>query len=745
MPCDAPGVPFRARVALVDVAGSAELLAATLRSLGADVTCDELSRLTAPLDVLVVGGSTSERVDAHAAAPSLGGPLVVETAHDEASAEAAFARGADDVIATVSEGRIAAILRHAARLRSASISPANANANANALEGRAETLLANVSDLVANVSASNVVTYMNREGETGAGGVGCVVLDLFPHDYRALVQTTLAAARSGGNIRTFDVRLVGRTFHVRAVPLGGGELTLIASDETEVSDVLERLGDSEARAGAIVAAMPDLVFRMTEDSIFLEVHAPENTFLLVPAHEIPGQPVGALLPREVADLVVPAVARAVRQRTTELVTYELDIQGARLSYEARIVPVGRDQVLAIVRNMTEYNERRERLALADRLASLGTMAAGVAHEINGPLTFVMLGLEWLEQRVDKLDVPGAEPTASARERLRAILDGVVRIQRIVRDLKGFTRKDDPEGAADVASALDGALRLVSVELRYRGRVERRYDPVPLVKGSAVRLGQVFSNLIVNAAHSLSEDPTAESVVTLRTFVAGDGRVAIEVADTGRGIPQEHLLHLFEPFFTTKPVGQGTGLGLWVCHEIVKELGGELVVESEVGKGSTFRVLLPPASAADIVASSGAPIVAPPPPLPPRARILVIDDEPNLAKTLAILLDEHVVEIAIGGAAGLARLERDTEIDLVLCDLMMPQITGMDVYAEVCARWPALASRFAFMTGGAFTPRAREFIETCGRPHLEKPFRAEDVRALLRDEALRYAEERAGKR
>ena len=732
-------MPFRARVALVDVAGSQELLAATLRSLGAEVTCDaSLARLTAPLDVLVVGGTTSARVDAHTAALSLGGPLVIETTDDEASTEAAFARGADDVITNVSEGRIAAILRRADRIRAA-MPGAGAGA-----AGRAEVLLANVSDLVANVSASNVVTYMNREGETGAGGVGSDVLDLFPNDYRALVRATLEAAREGGEVRTFDVRVVGRTFHVRAVPLGDGELTLLASDETEVSDVLERLGDSEARAEAIVAAMPDLVFRMTADSIFLEVHAPENTFLLVPAHEIPGKPVGALLPPEVADLVVPAVARAVRQRTTELVTYELDIQGARLSYEARIVPVGRDQVLAIVRNMTEYNERRERLALADRLASLGTMAAGVAHEINGPLTFVMLGLEWLEQRVDKLDVPGAEPTASVRERLRAILDGVVRIQRIVRDLKGFTRKDDPEGAADVASALDGALRLVSVELRYRGRVERHYEPVPLVKGSAVRLGQVFSNLIVNAAHSLSDDPTAESVVSLRTFVAGDGRVAIEVADTGRGIPQEHLLHLFEPFFTTKPVGQGTGLGLWVCHEIVKELGGELVVESEVGKGSTFRVLLPPASAADIAASSGAPIVAPPP-LPPRARILVIDDEPNLAKTLAILLDEHVVEIAIGGAAGIARLERDTEIDLVLCDLMMPQITGMDVYAEVCARWPALASRFAFMTGGAFTPRAREFIETCGRPHLEKPFRAESVRALLRDEALRYAEERARKR
>jgi len=731
------------RAFIVDPASRLEALVAGLRALSVEVTRSAAPDAAPPeADVLFVDGDDTIRAAAHAVGGALGA-LVVEITDDldTGAEEAAFARGTDDVLVLGREHRLPAIVRRAARNRGG------------AAFARAEALLARVSDLVLQVDAENVVRSMNRESALASGArLGADVVALFPDPYHAIVRQRLGDARATGEPTSFDVRIVGRTFHVGVVPLDRGAVALLARDETEVSDVLDRLGHSEARAGAILAAMPDLVFRMTADATFVDVHAPENTQLLVPAEQIPGRKVGALLPPDVAAIVEPAVARAVRDHATQVATYELDIRGTRLSYEARIVPIGRDQVLAVVRNMTEYNERRERLALADRLASLGTMAAGVAHEINGPLTFVMLGLEWLERHIDAGRLEGDRPReaetspadgtaedGSVRERLRAIADGVSRIQRIVRDLKGFTRKDDLDGTADVASALDGALRLAAAEIRQRGKVERTYAPVPPVRGSVVRLGQVFSNLIVNAAHALPEEPTAERTIHVRTALAADGRVAIEIADSGRGIAPHHVPHLFEPFFTTKPVGQGTGLGLWICHEIVKELGGELVVESELGKGSTFRVLLPCAEAR--AAAKAPPTHAPP---PPRARILVIDDEPNLARTLAILLNDHTVEVAIGGAAGLTRLERDTELDLVLCDLMMPEITGMDVYAEVCARWPALAPRFVFMTGGAFTPRARAFLATCERPHLEKPFRAESVRELLRAEALRYAEERARK-
>jgi signal transduction histidine kinase/CheY-like chemotaxis protein len=426
-----------------------------------------------------------------------------------------------------------------------------------------------------------------------------------------------------------------------------------------------------------------------------------------------------------------AIARVAAEKKLEIVTYELPMpNGATEHYEARIVPAGDDQTVAVVRNMTQENRNRERLAFSERLASLGTMAAGVAHELNSPLTFVMLGLEWLERQLTLLEQPSAGPApkpAALSERVREVLESAHRIQRIVRDLKGFTRPEEAHASLiDIPSAIDGALSLAAAELRYRARIEKSYEPSPPVFGNQARLGQVFLNLLVNAAHALPEDRSAENVIRVRSFRAEDGRVAVEISDTGAGISREHLPHLFEPFFTTKPVGHGTGLGLWICHEIVTELGGEIQVESEVGVGSTFRVLLPLGS------PRSSPSTPPPPPTPspPRARILVIDDEPNLAMTLAHLLDEHTVEVALGGANALEKLTEDAEFDLILCDLMMPGTNGMDVYASATASFPFLASRFVFMTGGAFTPRAKAFLAETSLPRLEKPFRIEAVTALL---------------
>ena len=707
-------------------------LAVALRAAAIDVvvTADP-SYASQPVDLLFLGGPEDGRAAVHEqASRSAGVPLIVEVVDDDTSlaVDAALDRGAHDVLALERLGRLRALLGRAeTRRKRATTAEAS--------------LLANVSDLVMQVDGAGVVSYMNREGPLVdvAKGVGREALEHFPRPLHPLVRRLLAEARDTHELRAFDFRFNAHTYRVRIVPSEARALTLVASDVTEISDALALLGESEARAEAILAAMPDLVFRMTEDGSFLDVHAPQSSDLLLPPSEISGRKASAVLPPDIANMVETAIKRVVETRTAEVVTYDLDLRGTTSSFEARLVPIGKDQVLAIVRNMTTENRKRDRLALAERLASLGTMAAGVAHEINGPLTFVMLGLEWLEQRIVALEArsPGGASTGPLTARLRDVLDGVTRIQRIVRDLRGFTRHDDNDDAlADPTSALDGALSLAAAEVRYRARVEKAYDSVPLVRGSHARLGQVFTNLIVNASHALDEDQAADNVVRLRTYLANDGRVAIEISDTGRGISPEHLPRLFEPFFTTKAPGHGTGLGLWVCHEIVKELDGEIVVESQLGKGSTFRVLLP----VGIAKATERPDAPPLP--PPRARILVVDDEPNLAKTLAILLDDHVVEVALGGEAALARLETDREFDLVLCDLMMPIVTGMDVYATAKARWPLLSERFAFMTGGAFTPRARAFLDECRRPRLDKPFRAEGVKALLRSEAERRARARA---
>ncbi len=214
---------------------------------------------------------------------------------------------------------------------------------------------------------------------------------------------------------------------------------------------------------------------------------------------------------------------------------------------------------------------------------------------------------------------------------------------------------------------------------------------------------------------------ADHEIRLSTALVGD-RVIIAVSDTGCGIAPEHLERIFDPFFTTKPVGIGTGLGLSICHGIVTGLGGRIEVQSCLGRGTTVSVSLPAArSAAAPVRGEQARAPVEP------ARILIVDDEPAIVRALQRRLAPHRIESASGGAQALALLEQDQGFDVVLCDLMMPDLTGMEIHARVQKRWPELADRFVFMTGGAFTARAREFLEQVKNPRLDKPV---DMLALL---------------
>jgi signal transduction histidine kinase/CheY-like chemotaxis protein len=680
------------------------------------------------LDIVFFSGGTPSRNAACSAIAALAPferPFVVALLGEEDSIEAALAAGADDVLEP-NLLRLPALLRHAERFRKRS--------RETVLEPGG--MVALVSDFVTQVDTQGIITYVNRDGpnRTVSEAIGSHALDHVPPEDREGFSALLAHCLSTGAAHSIEADSYDRRFRVRTVPIvSDGKVvgaTIIAADITEVSNVLSRLKESERQARAILDALPDLVFRMHADGTYLAAHAPKVDELYLPLDEVIGSNIEQVLPPHVAVTLKAAIARVAAEKKLEIITYELPMNGATEHYEARIVPAGDNQTVAVVRNMTQENRNRERLAFSERLASLGTMAAGVAHELNSPLTFVMLGLEWLERQLTLLEQPSAGPApkpGALGERVREVLESAHRIQRIVRDLKGFTRPEEAHASLiDIPSAVDGALSLAAAELRYRARIEKSYEPSPPVFGNQARLGQVFLNLLVNAAHALPEDRSADNAVHVRSFQAADGRVAVEISDTGAGIAREHLPHLFEPFFTTKPVGQGTGLGLWICHEIVADLGGEIQVESEIGVGSTFRVLLPLGSA------PSSPSTPPPPPTPspPRARILVIDDEPNLAMTLAHLLDEHSVEVALGGASALEKLAEDAEFDLILCDLMMPGTNGMDVYASAIAVFPFLASRFVFMTGGAFTPRAKAFLAETSLPRLEKPFRIEAVTALL---------------
>jgi PAS domain S-box-containing protein len=263
-------------------------------------------------------------------------------------------------------------------------------------------------------------------------------------------------------------------------------------------------------------------------------------------------------------------------------------------------------VVVVFRDATEARRHKERVALVDRLNSLGTLAAGVAHEINNPLTYVMGNAAVIEQRLEALRrvlelgvAPPGVISGSLEANLREmatgmaeIQDGAMRIRKIVNDLKIFAHPEAGPEIGDPVSAVKWALRVTDSLIQKRARLETVLGPVPRVSCDDVRLGQVFLNLIMNAAQAIPEGDPSAHVIAVTVGLDPDGRVAVVVRDSGAGMAPDVQRRIFEPFFTTKPFGTGTGLGLSITHGILRSMGGEIRVQSEVGAGTTFRVMLP---------------------------------------------------------------------------------------------------------------------------------------------------------
>jgi len=383
----------------------------------------------------------------------------------------------------------------------------------------------------------------------------------------------------------------------------------------------------------------------------------------------------------------------------------------RKPFDLRTLLDGVDRVLV----SAERRKFGEQLAHADRLASLGTLAAGIAHEINNPLAILMGNLSCAETLLDS-----SLAAARLREHVRASLEAAHRIRGIVRDVGSFARQNAPVRAVDPRAVLEGALAMVESELRQRANVERRHESVPPVLADEGRLAQVFVNLLLNALQAMPEGVGPGEICT-RTYTSHAGEAVIEVRDTGCGIPADLLDAVFDPFFTTKPPGEGTGLGLSICASIIKSLGGSIRVDSKVAAGSTFRITLPRAEAlADAADHASKPSRKKH--APSRSRILVIDDEERVAEVLVMLLgDQHDVDVVTSGRLALERLLEDRSYDAVLCDLNLKDFPSWSLYDELSARKPDIARRFIFMTGGAYTARSRELLARAPNACLEKPF------------------------
>ncbi len=411
--------------------------------------------------------------------------------------------------------------------------------------------------------------------------------------------------------------------------------------------------------------------------------------------------------------------------TMEVVSLLLEMEGGEA-----VVTLGRDISgrKAMIRQMVQL----------DRLAVYGTLASGVGHEINNPLAYSLLNLRYATDSLERRAADLASSRGADADALRELLErieaedreiseamaetehGLLRVRDVVRDLRALARTEPVDGeAVDLADVVRRSVDIVANEIRHRAALTVDVAQMPLREASASRVGQLALNLLLNAAHAIAPGEVQDNEIQIRAFLeAGD--LILEVQDTGTGIPDDDLDRIFDPFFTTRPIGQGTGLGLFVCRQIVDSLEGRISLDSEVGVGTTVRVELPTSPPTEKQESTNEAVVA-------RGCGLIIDNEPQICKMVSrALAPHHSAVTASSGAEALALIEDGEHFDFILCDLMMPNMTGMAFYEVLHDHDAQLAERVIFITGGAFTPEAREFLDSVSPPCIEKPFEVEQV-------------------
>lgn len=493
-------------------------------------------------------------------------------------------------------------------------------------------------------------------------------------------------------------------------------------DVSAEREAVAALRASEARFRFLVESAPDGVVILVRGTIVF-MNPKAATLLGAGTRERAlGQPIGAFLPQEDARLAGQRIAEMFRTgqemppneyRTIEDPNRIVEIKSVRCDWE------GQPGVLAFARDVTERKAIQQRLVDADRLAAMGTLAAGVAHEINNPLTYALLGVQRIGSLLDGAGLP-ATTLATVRERLGEIEHGITRVATITQGLRSFARPDDaPPGPVDLGATLERALRMVENDLRHRAQLVKRIEELPPVLGNASRLEQVLINMLLNALQALP--PEGTHVIEVTAAKRGEDSVVLAVRDTGRGIPDDIRGKIFDPFFTTRRIGEGMGLGLAVSKTIVEGLGGAIEVDSAPGAGTTMRIVLRAHRAATPAASASSRARA-----SERRKILIIDDERLVRDALVRLLSgEHDVTATGNGEAGLAAIAA-SKFDVIICDVMMPGMNGREVHRRIAAEHPGLERRLVFISGGTFTPELDEFLTTTTNRCLTKPFKLDDV-------------------
>jgi PAS domain S-box-containing protein len=509
-----------------------------------------------------------------------------------------------------------------------------------------------------------------------------------------------------------------------------------------------KLEDLEHQFQALVECTADAVFITDFDSArFIRVNARACELFGYCADELRGMTGRQLHPVE-DTAVVDGISRdlirddsvtrhAVRLCRKDGSSFwgELRSSGYRAGERKLYVTFVRDVSGNLLREMelnSAYQSLKEteaQLIRSSRLAAIGQLAAGVAHEVNNPAASALLNLEVLEQDVTSLsrDAELAERTCTpallfdsvrrvtreAEEAVRDSSEAVRRIASVVKSLRGFVQISESEiQRVNLNEAITAAVRLVQHQVRQRAVVRTQLRASREVTADRGKLIQVFINLLLNASQAI--EAGGGSTITVTTLDSVDGVIA-RVDDDGPGVPKDAAPHIFEPFFTTKAADQGTGLGLSLCADIVHRHRGRLELRERSGRGATFEVYLPLHTGLELpVRSDSAPPVL-------RARILIVDDDATLVRAYRRWLGrKHEVIVAYDGEEALQVLDQDQEFDIILCDLMMPRFDGVALYEAVLASKPHLLPRMVFSSGGPTSPRYQEFAKNPDIVFFDKP-------------------------
>jgi two-component system cell cycle sensor histidine kinase/response regulator CckA len=570
------------------------------------------------------------------------------------------------------------------------------------------------------------------------------VVYLTSHSDEATLDRAMQTAPSGYLLKPFSDRELRTAIEV-ALHKHALEARL-AERERWLSTTLRSIGDGVIATDRVdnVAFMNAVAEKLTGWTEADAVGRPlaEIFHLVTPTGERVARPVLPVYPDDAAPelpsqlaLVTRAGGRiAVDDSTSSIIDAKGNVLGG----------------VAVFRDVTERHELEQRVTQSERLAALGTLAAGMGHEINNPLTTVVANLSFAtgavqvaKARVAALSSDRESSVHDVVEQLAEVASALAdaelaadRMRQIVSDLGRLNyRESGVRILLPLSEVLDSSVKMMALTVRRHARLVKAYGITPFVEANEGQLTQVFTHLLVNAAHALGAESDEPHEIRIVTYTDALGRAVVEVCDDGPGIDAEMLRKIFDPFFTTKSFGAGVGLGLAVSHNIITALGGEIVVESKPGHGAVFRVALPAARVRSLRPAIGptAPAVS------RRGHLLIIDDEASVGGALQrILHKQHDVTVVTRGENALAKVASESLFDVIFCDMMMPSMSGIEIYKQIAAVNPEQARRMVFMTGGAFMPLADEFLASTGNIIIKKPFATATVLAIVKDYTVNAA-------